>query len=58
MKTIRLKISKVEDQDFINLIYTHQGLVQIVISRVSICFQLNIEIDQIMGQTMEMYETP
>jgi len=54
MKTIRLKISKVEDQDFINLIYTHQGLVQIVISRVSICFQLNIEIDQIMGQTMEM----
>ena len=57
MKTIRLKISKVEDQDFINLIYTHQGLVQIVISRVSICFQLNIEIDQIMDQTMEMYET-
>ena len=58
MKTIRLKISKVEDQGFINLIYTHQGLVQIVISRVSICFQLNIEIDQIMDQTMEMFETP
>ena len=57
MKTIRLKISKVEDQGFINLIYTHQDLVQIVISRVSICFQLNIEIDQIMDQTMEMYET-